>query len=148
MSWRIQFMKLFILCCTASLLTAEAKPTSWKDSATGKTWVTADNGSGVSLSQAVYYCRSLTLDGLRDWRLPSIDELQQLVIPSANPGGFRIAGPIKLTGWQWSSSPGVEPGEGWALDFGDGGRASVVAGDSGLNRALCVRQSTRENNGK
>ena len=28
-----------------------------------------------------------------------------------------------------------------ALDFGDGGRASVAAGDSGLNRALCVRRA-------
>jgi hypothetical protein len=76
--------------------------------------------------------------GFRDWRLPSIDELQHLVGPSANSSGYRITGPIKLTGWQWSSTPGTEKGEAWALDFGDGGRASVVAGDSGLNRALCI----------
>jgi len=54
-------------------------------------------------------------------------------------GGFHIKGPFKLSGWQWSSSFGQQPGEGWAFDFGDGGRASVAAGDSGLNRALCVR---------
>jgi NADH:flavin oxidoreductase / NADH oxidase family len=50
-------------------------------------------------------------------------------------------GPIKLTGWQWSSTPGKQAGEGWALDFGDGGRPSVAAGDSGLNRALYVRRT-------
>jgi hypothetical protein len=39
-------------------------------------------------------------------------------------------------------SVGKEPGEQWSLDFGDGARASVVTGDSGLNRALCVRRLT------
>jgi len=122
------------------LLFLQTRSDVWPDPSTGKIWASADNGSGVSWSQAAYYCRSLTLGGLRDWRLPSIDELQQLVGPSANGSGYRITGPIKLTGWEWSSSPGAEKGEGWALDFGDGGRASVVAGDSGLNRALCVRE--------
>jgi hypothetical protein len=28
--------------------------------------------------------------------------------------------------------------------FGDGGRASVVAGDSGLNRALCVHDPAKK----
>ena len=70
--------------------------------------------------------------------------LQQLVGSTANASGYRITGPIKLTGWQWSSTPGVEKGEGWALDFGDGGRASVVAGDSGLNRALCVHEPPKK----
>jgi hypothetical protein len=110
----------------------------WQDPATGSVWTRADNGSGVSWSQAAYYCRTLTLGGFRDWKLPTIDELQQLVGPSANASGFRTAAPLKLTGWQWSATPGADKGEAWALDFGDGGRASVVMGDSGLNRALCV----------
>jgi len=56
-------------------------------------------------------------------------------------GGHHVLGPIKLTGWAWSSTPGKSTGEAWSLDFGDGGRASVVTGDSGLNRALCVRRA-------
>ncbi len=55
-------------------------------------------------------------------------------------GGYHIRGSIRLTGWQWSSTPGLQAGEGWALDLGDGGLASVEAGDSGLNRALCSRR--------
>jgi hypothetical protein len=137
-------MKLLIICFSASVLMAQTKPAVWQDGATGRIWASSDNGAGVSWSQAAYYCRTLTLGGLRDWRLPSIDELQQLVGPSANTSGYRITGPIKLTGWQWSSTPGIESGEGWALDFGDGGRASVVAGDSGLNRALCVHDGTKK----
>lgn len=110
----------------------------WLDEATGLTWATADNGVGVSWIQARRYCDALHTGDRDGWRLPSIDELQSLVTQSANTDGYRVRGPLKLTGWAWSSTPGIEPGEGWALDFGDGARASVVAGDSGLNRALCV----------
>jgi hypothetical protein len=112
----------------------------WTDPETHLTWATADNGSGVTLNQAAYYCRFLTLGGHNDWTLASIDDLQHLFGGPADRFGHHLTGPIKLTGWVWSSSPGKEPGEQWALDFGDGGRASVVNGDSGLNRALCVRR--------
>lgn len=110
----------------------------WADEVTGLIWATADNGVGVSWIQARRNCDALHTGGRPGWRLPSIDELQSLVAQSANTEGYRVRGPIRLTGWAWSSTPGNEAGEGWALDFGDGGRASVVAGDSGLNRALCV----------
>jgi hypothetical protein len=115
----------------------------WIDPDTHLTWTAADNGSGVSLSQAVRYCRNLKLAGFSDWTLPSIDDLQGMVGGAETSNGYRIKGPIKLTGWQWSSTPGKQEGEGWALDFGDGGRASVAAGDSGLNRALCVRRANQ-----
>lgn len=102
-------------------------------------WTAADNGSGLSWLQAQRYCRNLRVAGHKDWVLPTIDQLQGLVGSADSRATYRVRGPIKLTGWQWSSTPGVQDGEGWALDFGDGGRASVAAGDSGLNRALCVR---------
>lgn len=111
----------------------------WTDPRTHLTWALADNGSGVTQAQAAYYCRHLALGGYRDWTLPSIEDLHRLFGGPANQNGYHIAAPIQLTGWEWSASAGKEPGEQWALDFGDGGRASVVTGDSGLNRALCVR---------
>jgi hypothetical protein len=116
-----------------------SSPDYWIDPDTQMMWTAADNGSGVSLIQAIRYCRRLTLSGFDDWTLPAIDDLQRIVGDAENQKPYRIKGPIKLTGWQWSSTPGTQEGEGWALDFGDGGRASVAAGDSGLNRALCVR---------
>jgi hypothetical protein len=106
-------------------------------------WTAADNGYGVSQLQAVRYCRRLTVGGFKDWTLPSIDDLQGMVGGARNQRGFSITAPIKLTGWQWSSSPGKQGGESWALDFGDGARASVADGDSGLNRALCVRHASQ-----
>ena len=111
----------------------------WIDPSTKLTWTSADNGSGLSWSQAQRYCRELTLAGFTGWTLPSIDELQDVAETQANENGYRIKGPIKLTGWEWSATAGTQKGEGWAFDFGDGGRASVAAGDSGLNRALCIR---------
>ena len=111
----------------------------WVNPETQQTWTSADNASGISFSQAQRYCQALTLGGFKDWTLPSIDDLQQLFGGPENERGYHVKGPIKMTGWQWSSTAGEQEGEGWALDFGDGGRASVAAGDSGLNRALCVR---------
>jgi Protein of unknown function (DUF1566) len=102
-------------------------------------WTVADSGSGVSLSQAKRYCKASTVGGFKDWTLPTIDDLQRLFGGAGDERGYHVRGPLKLTGWQWSSTPGKQEGEGWTFDFGDGGRASVAAGDSGLNRALCVR---------
>ena len=112
----------------------------WADPNTKLTWAASDNGVGATFMQAKYYCEALTLGGFDDWTLPVIDELQNLFGGPANAGGFHVSGPLKLTGWEWSSSLGKEGGEAWALDFGDGGRASLPMGDSGFNRALCVRR--------
>ena len=104
-------------------------------------WTAADNGSGLSGLQAVRYCRANRTGGFHDWSLPSIDQLQGLVTPAANESGYHVKGPLRLSGWQWSSTRGEASGELWSLDFGDGARASVLTGDSGLNRALCTRLS-------
>jgi len=112
----------------------------WLDPQTNLMWAAADNNFGVSSAQAANYCRTLSLGGYADWTLPTIDELHGLFGGDANESGHHVRGPIRLTGWQWSATPGQEPGQQWALDFGDGARASAVTGDSGLNRALCVRR--------
>jgi hypothetical protein len=137
------------LWCVSLCQGADKSP-YWIDPETHWMWTAADNGSGVSWIQAQRFCRSLTLGGFKDWKLPSIDDLQAMVGGADSQSAYRIKAPIKLTGWQWSSTPGKQNGEGWALDFGDGARASVAAGDSGLNRALCVRRAdgAKENRGK
>jgi hypothetical protein len=111
---------------------------AWTDPATHLTWATTDNGFAVTYSQAQYYCSHLLPEGGSGWTVPSIDNLQTLFGGTADDRGYHVLGAIHLTGWQWSSTPGKQSGEQWALDFGDGARASVAAGDSGLNRVLCV----------
>ena len=118
-----------------------ATPETWTDPETHLTWATADNGSGVTYRQAEYYCGHQQLGGHNEWAVPTVEELRGLFGGQANSHGYHVNGPIDLTGWAWSSSPGKQSGEMWVLDFGDGGRASVVMGDSGLNRALCVRRT-------
>jgi len=125
---------------TAILLLLSAPDTYWTDPSSKLSWTLSDNGSGLSWRQAQRYCLESSAGSFHDWRLPSVDELQGIFDPNAkNDTGFHVRGPLKLSGWQWSATPGQQPGEAWAFDFGDGGRASVAAGDSGLNRALCVR---------
>lgn len=128
------------LLLPVTLLLAGATDT-WTDPETHLLWAKADNGSGVTYSQAEYYCAHLRLAGYSDWSLPAVDDLRALFGGPANAHGYHVTGPLNLTGWEWSSSPGKQPGEKWVLDFGDGARASVVMGDSGLNRALCVRHA-------
>ncbi len=111
----------------------------WKDERSGLIWAAADNGSGVTVSQAHSYCKQLSAGGFRDWRLPEIEELQPLFGGPIDERGYRVVAPLRLSGWAWSATRGNEPAENWTLDFGDGARASVAAGDAGLNRALCVR---------
>lgn len=113
----------------------------WHDDRTGLVWLSADNGSGVTVSQAHSWCRTRKTGGFSDWRLPQIQELHTLFGGPPDERGFRPAAPLKITGWSWSATTGNEPAENWALDLGDGARASVAAGDAGLNRALCVRST-------
>src|SRR5215831_21278092 len=87
------------------------RPSTWTDPQTGLIWTSSDNSIGVTASQAAYYCRTLTLDGHKDWSLPTIDELHHLVGGPATGNGYHITAPIKLTGWQWSGSNGQQRGE-------------------------------------
>jgi phage baseplate assembly protein gpV len=123
-------------------LTVAPEKAVWVDPATQLMWTAADNHSGLSWRQAERYCRDLKTGAHSDWRLPTIDELQVIYQPHDDSNSaFHLRGPLQLSGWEWSATPGKQPGENWSFDFGDGGRASVAGGDSGLNRALCVRQT-------
>jgi hypothetical protein len=53
----------------------------WSDSATGLMWTRSDNGNDVDWNSAVSYCQNLSLGGYSGWRLPSIDELQEIYDP-------------------------------------------------------------------
>jgi hypothetical protein len=121
-----------------ALVNTQTNPDYWVDPQTRLVWAAKDTQSGISRLQAERYCTAASYGGFHDWRLPTIKELESLVGP-ANADGHRLKAPIKITGWEWSSTPGQQEGEAWAFDFGDGGSASVSGGDSGLNRALCVR---------
>ncbi len=120
---------------------------TWTDPATGLMWARQDNGGDVNWYQARDYCRSLTLAGYSDWRLPTIDELQGIYDPAQSATvadqQVHIKEGIHLTGpWVSSSSPsdasGMVPYFGFDY-LGDHAFHSRVIGVNG--RALCVRGS-------
>ena len=129
----------------------------WIDPSTGLMWTAKDNGHDISWGNAVKYCQNLRLAGYSDWRLPSIDELQNIYDGSGftalhSKGSMlalagRAKGGLLLTGArEWSSSRvlddrGHRTGIAWQYDFPHGSRWRDPLGYSGNLRALCVRSS-------
>jgi len=128
----------------------------WSDPSTGLIWTAKDNGSDISWSNAVKYCKNLSLAGYSDWRLPSIDELENIYDGSGStpptPNGSmpvlagKAKGGLRLTGArEWSSSRllddrGHRAGIAWQYDFPHGKRWRFdPIGYKGSLRALCVR---------
>ena len=128
----------------------------WNDPSTGLVWTSRDNGSDISWSKAVKYCQRLNLAGYSDWRLPSIDELQNIYdgsgfsAPHSKGSVLGLAGKARggllLTGArEWSSSRllddrGHKTGIAWQYDFPHGERWRYdPIGYTGSLRALCVR---------
>jgi Protein of unknown function (DUF1566) len=88
--WRARVILVLLSAVTATTnaqfstaTPGQAKETEargyWTDPATGLTWAAKDNGKRVSWHKATKYCRNLRLDGNSDWRLATIDELEELV---------------------------------------------------------------------
>jgi len=145
---------VFVLCIFVPQVPAQIQtPTkvalvSWTDPVTGLAWTKQDNGSDVNWNQAIAYCSNLRLGGYSDWRLPTIDELQDIYdpgidIPGQWPGGdaitWHVKGNLNLTTWEWSSSL-KNAREAWLFYFANGMRYSLRLSESSTDRALCVRR--------
>jgi len=131
-----------------------ARNPTWTDPATRLMWTRKDNGSDVDWNQASDYCDKLQLAGYKDWRLPTIEELQGIYDPSVSVktvfddrhGMQHVKGNLKLTGEVWSSTPGDAPGKPWQMawlfNFGmkEPRRANWFYFSFDM-RALCVRRS-------
>jgi|ERR1700722_10044597 hypothetical protein len=127
----------------------------WSDPSTGLMWAAKDNGTDITWGNAMKYCQNLGLAGYSGWRLPSVDELQQIYDGSGfsptHSGGSTIGlagrprGELLLTGArEWSSSRvlddrGRNSGFAWEFDYPHGRRWKDPLGYKGSLRALCVR---------
>jgi hypothetical protein len=132
---------------------AEAREAArpWKDPMTGLMWARKDNGSNITQTDALNYCRSLSLGGFRDWRLPEVNELAQIYDASVVSGSFsrngdsydlHLKGGIQMTsGGAWSATRGNRSGKAWDFLFYDGSRHFGDVDGSDGGRALCVRRA-------
>lgn len=77
-----------------------------QDQVTGLAWQKTDDGKPRDWPEALSYCQKLELGGKRDWRLPSVKELQSIVdytrhSPALDERFLRMSDP---KGWFWSST--------------------------------------------
>ncbi len=100
-------------------------------------WSIRDNGDDIDWKGAKKYCDALTLGGFADWRLPTIDELEQLS-ERTTVSHYKIKNPLKLSGCcLWADSRNAASAQVYAFNFGQPMRYHDT-----LNcRALCVRRA-------
>ena len=127
----------------------------WVDPSTGLMWAAKDNGKNSTYYDSTKYCRKLRLAGHSDWRLASIEELQDIYDkcfeapglegPQKRPRAFswHVKGGLFLTGREWSDNRpnhrGHSFGAEWFFDFDGGQRVMDQTGHAFGKRALCVR---------
>jgi len=132
---------------------------TWTDPTTGLMWAKTDNGSDVSWEQASDYCAKSELAGYKDWRLPTIEELQGIYDSSVSVDAalfdidwvlrVHVKGNLKLTGSNWSSSQEHHSDSTWPVarvfDFAEMEKEEPesfpLGGFNYSMRALCVRRS-------
>ncbi len=119
------------------------------DSATGLEWMPLDNGQHIRWEEADRWCSDLRYAGHADWRLPTINELEELfaAVRHLDSGpvacGFSarpVPGITMSCDWFWSSSRDGDK-KAWGIYFLWGKTSSRhIASDQGPRRALCVRK--------
>lgn len=108
------------------------------DARSGLVWTRTDNAFDIDWYGAESYCATLATGGWQDWRLPTIEELEQLHQPRSL-AYYKLPAAFSLTGCcPWSSTASVE---GSALNYSFLHR-EIFSGNRNYSfglRALCVR---------
>jgi hypothetical protein len=125
----------------SSRASAQLPPGVYLDPELQLLWATTDNGSDISWNDAKEYARQLSLGGYTDWRLPTIEELEDL-FDASRAGPHKIRNPLAVTGPLIWSSTKQSPGSGWFFSFENGVRLYNIYG-TGKSRCLCVRTATQ-----
>jgi hypothetical protein len=78
-----------------------------RDQASGLTWERNPAYTGITHAEALAYCNGLTLDGLDDWRLPTLLEMVSIIDAGRTVPGFNtVAFPnIPQNSYFWTSTP-------------------------------------------
>lgn len=120
----------------------------WVDQSSGLMWAAKDNGKNVNWHQATSYCQKLRVGGYADWRLATIEELEEINGSGAerpenvskqtgNNSTVRGGGELVLSGDPWSNSR--TPGRlWWYLSRKSRTRVFDNPSFSHAKRAVCV----------
>jgi hypothetical protein len=129
---------------------------TYADSRTGLTWVVQDNGKDVNVAEAMQYCHDLRADGRSDWRLATIEELEDVQDSDGGGAGNGSSqagvapinhrrGRLVLTGNPWSSTLVAESLRlRWYLSQKSGTRVFDESSFSRAKRAVCVRGTSAQ----
>ena len=123
-------MYKILLFFTLPSLFLFAEATMVKDPKTGLLWEDTPHVKEVKIThpKALLYCRSLTLGGHTDWRLPTIKELLSIVdYTRVSPATFKAFDYIEEESFYWSSTPLADADdEFWGVNFkrGESSRAA------------------------
>jgi hypothetical protein len=120
----------------------EAAQGYWTDPDTGLQWADMADKFDVNRHDAAVYCSTLRLNGHNDWRLPTIQELQDIYVSTANSGSH-AKGDMRISGLHWSSTIGPNGDDTW-LENVDDGQREATNDDVFFGRAICVRRSLGE----
>jgi hypothetical protein len=101
-----------------------------------------DNGSKLCWDEAVKFCTALRLDGKSDWRLPTIAELQTLVVQGSSPAFDLAVFPGAIKSIYWSSEKLGEKIV--AIDFSNKGMLNNHIGPDGPQAFRCVRGPSKK----
>ena len=111
-----------------------------QDNTTGLMWVRKDNGTPLNWYEAKLCAEELIFGDFKDWRLPSIIELQDLWDSSTR----KIRSPFELTSqWVWSSTTN-ESECAWSFYFPVGLRFQYPLNVSYNLRTLFVRDFLKD----
>jgi len=120
------------------------------DTKTKLMWAAKDNGSDINWVNAKFYCENYRGGGYKDWRMPTLDELEELYDASkARPatcyGGNSIHVATELIDitcfCSWASETSSTTSEAAIFDFGPGIRSAFASQLTRFSRALPVRSS-------
>lgn len=112
------------------------------DTTTNLLWQQSPSNKKFTWESANEYCKSLTLAGHNDWRLPTKEELEHLI----NRKYCSAIDPILKCkpGWYWSSTLYVSSqGGAWCIAFSGDGRVPAGSFPDGGRRKVYFLRAVR-----
>lgn len=139
----VSLLAAIVILTGTGLVTAQDAADVWKDSASGLTWASKDNGMAITPNEAVSYCDGLKTGGL-DWRLPTIDEVET-VYDAKEKKQYKTKGNIVISEACVLTSSTNRGGDTFTFCFNSGSRNIGGGGGCGTTApALCVSGESKQ----